>query len=747
MPGFAVAYLEEDQDGGWAARHHPWTAALRAAFLARRIRSVQVVSEPVRSVDELATQTGPLVLLLPPGHRGLAFALRQALRERGCPASIWWVNGRWGQAAGKWFERWPFPSPPEHLPPVYRSGLVPPSEGARVGLFLGEGLAGRPGWEEHLLGELAFLEEAGGASEGVPVWGRGLVEEPCALEHLVESAGRRGIRLQIEAVVPPLAPDAIERLARSGWRRVVLDLPASEGAANAGMEAVLATAAAAKDRGLALTLRAWLDALPVSEWLAVWARLEHHGLLDSVEIHYAAGAEGHVPPYRVLPAADELRGRGWPAWAQAPARDVASLDRALALTLAFLSGRLPDPARSVRLARTVKVEDVDVSWLTRLLGRDGRLLLEEPTSPRSPPVLRSPDGATLHRFSPALQGARSQALLAPLICLTEENGGIRLAVAEYFHPFPPRIRRRPLAARGEAVLRQPGATDPEAIYTAEVLEVEDEAALRELVSRLEEVETTGTLTWWPSQPLLADVCRWGRVPGCCATGLGRLWLERDGVRPCRHAPVLAPAGSGLPELRRRIAALQAEVEARRGCSSCPVRDRCARCPFLPSGIKPDAYCRVRRRFPWLGDALEALHAASVLAARDHSLLRVGRVPVRVAGLGGPLFYTGPAPPAAGAPVAAWTGAFTLVEIAGVPYLLRAREGLPQVLPRATAAVCEGIGYGIGRGQLAAWLAGEEGLGLDEARERVERAWSLVIGGTANQSHLTGDGWQWEGLFR
>jgi hypothetical protein len=91
--------------------------------------------------------------------------------------------------------------------------------------------------------------------------------------------------------------------------------------------------------------------------------------------------------------------------------------------------------------------------------------------------------------------------------------------------------------------------------------------------------------------VMAEACRWTGQP-CPATRPGLLAWGRDGsVRCCPSAPDLREAP--LKELRRKLAALAAETEARRDCSSCPARNGCARCLFTGT-LSEEEYCGVRK---------------------------------------------------------------------------------------------------------------------------------------------------------
>ena len=100
-----------------------------------------------------------------------------------------------------------------------------------------------------------------------------------------------------------------------------------------------------------------------------------------------------------------------------------------------------------------------------------------------------------------------------------------------------------------------------------------------------------TVPFPAANTVVAETCRWTDQP-CPATRPGLLAWARDGsARCCPSSPDLSDAS--LDDLRRKLAALAAEAEARRGCSTCPARDDCARCLFT-GPLSEQEYCAIRR---------------------------------------------------------------------------------------------------------------------------------------------------------
>ena len=102
---------------------------------------------------------------------------------------------------------------------------------------------------------------------------------------------------------------------------------------------------------------------------------------------------------------------------------------------------------------------------------------------------------------------------------------------------------------------------------------------------------SGRLRRMPVPPGLQYPGRWleGRAP---CLSLARIEIDSEGrVRPCRHGEPVGAVGDPRPTLERRLAALAAEAERRRGCGECP-QTECPRCPF--PDVDDHTYCSIMR---------------------------------------------------------------------------------------------------------------------------------------------------------
>jgi radical SAM superfamily enzyme YgiQ (UPF0313 family) len=116
--------------------------------------------------------------------------------------------------------------------------------------------------------------------------------------------------------------------------------------------------------------------------------------------------------------------------------------------------------------------------------------------------------------------------------------------------------------------------------------------LRRFVGRAGMGSVGGRLRRMPVPPALEYPGRWlGRRAPCLS--LTRIEVDAEGVvRPCRHGEPIGVVGDERRTLRRRLGAIAADAERRRGCGVCS-QAACPRCPF--PGVDDRTYCTVMRR--------------------------------------------------------------------------------------------------------------------------------------------------------
>jgi 2-polyprenyl-3-methyl-5-hydroxy-6-metoxy-1,4-benzoquinol methylase len=122
---------------------------------------------------------------------------------------------------------------------------------------------------------------------------------------------------------------------------------------------------------------------------------------------------------------------------------------------------------------------------------------------------------------------------------------------------------------------------------------------------------------------LLDGCRFGARRCVAERGAAGAILDAGGgVRPCTHGDPIARAEHSLAEVSARLAALDAETQARRGCADCPARDACSRCLF-PAAVDEAAYCAFviarARELPLVERLFETVARLDELAAPEGTL--------------------------------------------------------------------------------------------------------------------------------
>lgn len=102
---------------------------------------------------------------------------------------------------------------------------------------------------------------------------------------------------------------------------------------------------------------------------------------------------------------------------------------------------------------------------------------------------------------------------------------------------------------------------------------------------------------------IKDMCRWSNQP-CPAARLPRMIIRRNRVYPCSHGPSIGCVGNDIRLLRKNVRMLAKAVETERGCDTCAINSSCSRC-LSPFPISGPEFCRIRRQFHYLSDALAA----------------------------------------------------------------------------------------------------------------------------------------------
>lgn len=141
-----------------------------------------------------------------------------------------------------------------------------------------------------------------------------------------------------------------------------------------------------------------------------------------------------------------------------------------------------------------------------------------------------------------------------------------------------------------------GSASAEAISIVQISDSDDVAVLRE---KLAQLHSDGDVDIPPVGGgfYFENVCRWLTYGGCRLSAMSRLQIDGAGqVTACRDAGQLGDTTK--PYDRMVVEARQAQQleQSKRNCSTCPVRDACSRCAYLPEEWGGN-YCEIRQANP------------------------------------------------------------------------------------------------------------------------------------------------------
>jgi len=115
--------------------------------------------------------------------------------------------------------------------------------------------------------------------------------------------------------------------------------------------------------------------------------------------------------------------------------------------------------------------------------------------------------------------------------------------------------------------------------------------------------------------LLSSACRFRGIP-CPARSLTKIIVRSDReIITCANGKPLGRAGESLDDIQDRINEMIKEEEKKRGCSTCPAKDRCARCLY-PAPFTREEYCEFVRNTPWLPWILNLVDSIHLQKVRD-----------------------------------------------------------------------------------------------------------------------------------
>lgn len=138
--------------------------------------------------------------------------------------------------------------------------------------------------------------------------------------------------------------------------------------------------------------------------------------------------------------------------------------------------------------------------------------------------------------------------------------------------------------------------NPEAVTIVQITSSNDVAVLRENLALLHteghvEIPAIGNGFYFE------NVCRWLIYGGCRLSSMSRIQIDAAGqATACRDAGHLGDLTKSYDRMVVEARQAQQIEQSKRNCSTCPVRDACSRCAYLPDEWG-GSYCEIRQANP------------------------------------------------------------------------------------------------------------------------------------------------------
>jgi hypothetical protein len=93
--------------------------------------------------------------------------------------------------------------------------------------------------------------------------------------------------------------------------------------------------------------------------------------------------------------------------------------------------------------------------------------------------------------------------------------------------------------------------------------------------------------------IVRDACRWSST---CPARTAKRFIVRKGcsVSCCFHGKSLGKLGDPTSTLQKNYNRHLKATQKKRGCATCPVRDKCSQCPFL-GHMHARVFCSLKRK--------------------------------------------------------------------------------------------------------------------------------------------------------
>ncbi|MFB9325003.1 hypothetical protein ACFFSY_03590 [Paenibacillus aurantiacus] len=170
----------------------------------------------------------------------------------------------------------------------------------------------------------------------------------------------------------------------------------------------------------------------------------------------------------------------------------------------------------------------------------------------------------------------------------------QLQMNDFLHMEPIDIRQ--MSYRQAAELR-PNADEVQ----FQVLDINSEGDLDAFLQDVDTFSREGIFRHgYEVQSYLVDSCRWSGAHQCRAKQLPRLFVDGGGqLSSCRGCAAIGDMHDSLDSLLTQAAVMSDQEQLLRGCGTCPIKDTCSKCTFLPDYMNRQQYCDIRRKHAML----------------------------------------------------------------------------------------------------------------------------------------------------
>ncbi|MFC4098439.1 hypothetical protein [Paenibacillus xanthanilyticus] len=170
----------------------------------------------------------------------------------------------------------------------------------------------------------------------------------------------------------------------------------------------------------------------------------------------------------------------------------------------------------------------------------------------------------------------------------------RLQMNDFLHLEPIDLRHM---SYGQAAELDPNAEDVQ----FQLLDIRSEEDLAAFLRDVDAFSREGIFRHgYEVQSYLVDSCRWSGAYQCKAKQLPRLFVDGGGqLSSCRGCAAIGDMHDSLDSLLTQAAVMSDEEQLLRGCGTCPIKDTCSKCTFLPDYMNRQQYCDIRRKHAML----------------------------------------------------------------------------------------------------------------------------------------------------